>query len=104
MDNKEYIKIIIDFVNNKYDKFYNNRFKKMHVYNYCLVNKDANMDSQQLFSIINYVLNFLTDNGYLMKFKHIYMTINRVDLDLFKNSKCKIKRQEMRKYVTNNKK
>lgn len=104
MDNEEYIKIIIDFINDKYNKLYNNRFKKIHVYNYCVVNSNYNVNNEELYNTINFILNFLTDNGYLMKYKHIYMTIKRVDLDIIINNKCKNKRLEMRKYVTNNKK
>lgn len=101
MDNEEYIKNIIGFVNDKYDKTFSNRFKIINVYNYCVVNNNVN--NEKLFKIINSVLSFLIVDGYLMKFKHTYMTIKKVDLSIF-NNKYKIKRQEMRKYVTNIKK
>lgn len=104
MNSEEYIRIIVNFVNDRYDKLYNNRFKKIHIYNYCVVNNNYNVDNEVLYNTINFVLNFLIDDGYLMRFKHTYMTLKKVDLDIIESNECKNKRLEMRKYVTNNKK
>ena len=75
VNNEKYVRCIVDFVNQKYGKMYTGIFKQFHVYNYCLDNiDDENIDEDRIKNIINITLNILIEKGYVVKFKHTYMT------------------------------
>ena len=93
MDNEKYVRMVLEFINNKYGEFYSNRFKEFHVLNYCINMSD--IDSHDIYKISHIVsdtLRLLLDNGYLVKFKHSYMTVKRINMNNKLDIKCKIKK------------
>ena len=80
MDNVKYIRLIIDFVNSRYDDLYMGKYKFLHIYKYCLdMSYNDNVDKNRIKLIIRIVLKYLLDNGYLIKFKDCYMTKEKID-------------------------
>ena len=100
MNTNEYVSLIIDFINSKYYGLYTSKFKASHIYNYCLL-FDDNVDIDKINFIIDYTINMLLENDYLVKFKSSYMVkhyINIESLSCFNNSKVNVRRKLNVKY------
>lgn len=99
METRDCINYIIDFINSKYGMVYNSKYKKLHVYNYCLAMCDETIDDMKIKTIVDSTIDYLVEHDYIVRFKHAFMTRKVID-DSFNlninfesnNSKSKLKK------------
>lgn len=104
METRDCINLIIDFINSRYGKVYNSKYKKLHVYNYCLSLCNDSLDDKKIKMIVDSTFDYLEDHDYIVRFKHAFMTRKIIDdsfnLDInFESSNCKSKIKKINKHL-----
>ena len=105
METKDCVNLIINFINERYGKVYNSKYKKLHIYEYLSMFDDT-MDCVKIKTIVDTTIDYLVEKDYIVKFKHAFMTRKVIEdsfnLDLnFESNDNKLKYKKVNKHLLN---
>lgn len=105
METKDCVNLIIKFINDRYGKVYNSKYKKLHIYKYLSMFDDT-MDYVKIKTIVDTTIDYLVEKDYIVKFKHAFMTRKVIDdsfnLNInFESNNSKSKLKKVNKHLLN---
>lgn len=79
---RDFVDMIIEFVNQRGKELYTNRYKAIHLYNYCIEKSSVMKDSDEVVikNIVDITLQYLVEVGIIVKFKNHYMTAKQINI------------------------